>query len=94
MSENALGYLLNRAGYHHTHCPHGFRASFSSIMSERHPADHDAIEAALAHRVDGVRGRYMRAPFLQRRRELACEWADLILAGGKDAKSLLLGPRR
>src|SRR3546814_6244496 len=35
MSENAIGYLLNRAGYHGHHVPHGFRASFSTIMNER-----------------------------------------------------------
>jgi hypothetical protein len=61
---------------------------------QRQEAHHDAIEAALAHTVPGVRGRYLRAPFLKRRRELAVEWADLILEGGKDAKDLLLGPRR
>jgi integrase len=33
-SENALGYLLNRAGYHGHHVPHGFRAAFSTIMNE------------------------------------------------------------
>src|SRR3546814_3410677 len=30
MSENAIGYLLNRAGYHGHHVPHGFRADFST----------------------------------------------------------------
>ncbi|MBV8398922.1 MAG: hypothetical protein JOZ17_09295, partial [Acetobacteraceae bacterium] len=35
VSENAFGYLLN----HNRHVPHGWRAAFSSIMSERHPAD-------------------------------------------------------
>src|SRR3546814_18985599 len=34
MSENAIGYLLNRAGYHGHHVPHGFRAAFSSLMNE------------------------------------------------------------
>lgn len=38
MSENAMGYLLNRAGYHSKHAPHGFRSSFSTIMNERFPA--------------------------------------------------------
>jgi len=94
LGENAVGYLLNGAGYHGRHCPHGFRTAFSSIMNERCPGDHDAIEAALAHTVPGVRGRYLRAPFLKRRHELAGEWADLILEGGKDAAALLLGPRR
>lgn len=35
MSENALGYLLNRAGYHQRHVPHGWRATFSTVMNER-----------------------------------------------------------
>jgi integrase len=34
MSANAIGYLLNRAGYHGCHVPHGFRAAFSTIMNE------------------------------------------------------------
>src|SRR3546814_16271120 len=34
MSENAIGYLLNRAGYHGRHVPHGFRAAFSTLMNE------------------------------------------------------------
>jgi integrase len=33
-SENAIGYLLNRAGYHHRHVPHGWRATFSTVMNE------------------------------------------------------------
>ena len=94
MSENALGYLLNRAGYHQRHVPHGWRAAFSSIMNERHPGDHDAIEATLAHTVPGARGAYMRASFLARRRELLTEWADLLLAGMPPAENLILGPRR
>src|SRR3546814_6518936 len=32
MSENALGYLLNRAGYHGRNVPHGFRLAFSTIL--------------------------------------------------------------
>ena len=95
MSENAIGYLLNRAGYHNLHVPHGFRASFSSIMNERYPSDYDAIEAVLAHTVGGVRGRYMRAPFLARRRELLAEWAALLLPDdAPTAAALLDGPRR
>jgi hypothetical protein len=35
MSASALGYVLNRAGYHGHHVPHGFRATFSRIMNER-----------------------------------------------------------
>lgn len=54
MSENAIGYLLHRAGYHGHHVPHGFRAAFSTIMNEwveRHGKEHDrkVIDLMLAH---------------------------------------------
>jgi integrase len=49
MSENAIGYLLNRAGYYQKHVPHGWRSAFSSIMNERHPVDRHIIDLALAH---------------------------------------------
>lgn len=84
MSENAIGYLLNRAGYHGRHVPHGFRAAFSTIMNEwaeRNGKEHDRkiIDLMLAHvpkeKVEGV---YNRAAFMPRRRELAQAWADLL----------------
>jgi len=95
MSENAIGYLLNRAGYHHRHVPHGWRATFSTIMNERHKADRDVIELMLAHVPENkVAGAYNRAEHLQRRKELAQIWADLILRDAKPAASLLDGPCR
>ena len=94
MTENAIGYLLNRAGYHGHHVPHGWRAAFSSVLSELFPADIDAIEACLAHQVGGVRGRYLRADFNGRRRELLAEWARLLVDGLAPAAKLLEGPRR
>jgi integrase len=94
MTENAIGYLLNRAGYHGHHTPHGWRSSFSSIMNERHPEEGDAIEACLAHDVPGVRGRYLRSSFNGRRRELLAEWAGLLVGGLPPAAKLLEGPRR
>ena len=95
MSENAMGYLLNRAGYHGHHVPHGFRASFSSIMNERHPSDRAIIDLMLAHvSKDKVEGAYNRALHLARRKELAQEWADTIMEGAPPAASLLDGPRR
>ncbi|MFC0205772.1 tyrosine-type recombinase/integrase [Novosphingobium soli] len=87
MSENAIGYLLNRAGYHGRHVPHGFRAAFSTIMNEwaeRHGKKHDrkVIDLMLAHVPTGkVEGAYNRAAYLERRRELAVTWADLLTKG-------------
>jgi len=87
MSENAIGYLLNRAGYHGHHVPHGFRAAFSTIMNEwaeRHGKDHDraVIDLMLAHvPKEKVEGAYNRAAFMPRRREIASTWAGLLSEG-------------
>ncbi|EHH68262.1 tyrosine-type recombinase/integrase [Gluconobacter morbifer] len=90
MSENAIGYLLNRAGYHQRHVPHGFRATFSSSMNERFPEDRQPIDLMLAHTMKNkVEGAYNRAQFLVRRRELAQIWADLILERQASLKDLV-----
>lgn len=95
MSENALGYLLNRAGYHHRHVPHGWRAGFSSVMNERFREDRAVIDLMLAHAPkDRVESAYNRAVHMARRRELAQAWADLLLEGAAPAASLLTGARR
>ncbi|WP_454882583.1 tyrosine-type recombinase/integrase [Sphingomonas oryzagri] len=87
MSENALGYLLNRAGYHGRHVPHGFRAAFSTIMNEwaqreGRPVDRAVIDLMLAHVPHNkIEGAYNRAAYMERRRELAEIWADMISLG-------------
>jgi len=84
MSENAIGYLLNRAGYHGHHVAHGFRAAFSTIMNEwaeRVGKEHDrqVIDLMLAHVPKGkVEGAYNRAAYMPRRRELAKVWAEML----------------
>jgi len=84
MSENAIGYLLNRAGYHGHHVPHGFRAAFSTIMNEWANAkgkkdDRAIIDLMLAHVPKGkVEGAYNRAAYMPRRRQLAQIWADML----------------
>jgi integrase len=100
MSENAIGYLLNRAGYHGHHVPHGFRAAFSTIMnewSERHGKDHDrkVIDLMLAHMPkEKVEGVYNRAAYMPRRRELACLWANMLSEGLPDPTILVDRPVR
>lgn len=95
ISNNAIGYLLNRAGYHGLHVPHGWRAAFSTIMNERHRADRAVIDLMLAHTPkDKVEAAYNRARHLERRRELAEEWANLLLDGLPSASELTEGPRR
>jgi integrase len=100
MSENAIGYLYNRAGYHGRHVPHGWRAAFSTIMNERaerlgRAGDRAIIDLMLAHiPTNKVEGAYNRAAYMERRRELAQEWADLLTKDLVSASDLLRGPRR
>jgi len=94
MSENALGYLLQRAGYAGRQVPHGFRASFSSIMNERYPSDRAIIDLMLAHvNKDRVEGAYNRALHHERRAALAQLWADLLM-NGRPPPATLLGQRK
>lgn len=90
MSENAIGYLINRAGYHSRHVPHGWRAAFSSIMNDRRPADRHVIDRMLAHiGKDKVEGAYNRAQHLVLREKIAQEWADILLEGFPAPRELL-----
>jgi len=95
MSENAIGYLLNRAGYQSRQVPHGWRATFSTIMNETYPADRAIIDLMLAHvPTNEVEGAYNRARHIERRTELAQLWADMLLEGFPPADDLVNGPRR
>ena len=100
MSENAIGYLLNRAGYHGRHVPHGFRSAFSTIMNEwanRHgnESDRAIIDLMLAHvPKDQVEGAYNRAAYMPRRREIVIIWADKLCANLPSAETLVTKPRR
>lgn len=100
MSENAIGYLLNRAGYHGHHVPHGFRAAFSTIMNEwaeRSGKEHDrkVIDLMLAHVPrEKVEGAYNRAAYMPRRRELAVIWADMLSAGLPEPRVLVERPAK
>jgi len=100
ISENAVGYLYNRVGFQGRHVPHGWRATFSTVMNEQaereeRASDRAVIDLMLAHvpknKVEGV---YNRAAFMARRRELATMWAKQLLTGNNPAGKLLEGPRR
>jgi integrase len=100
MSENAIGYLYNRAGFQGRHVPHGWRATFSTIMNEQaeregRASDRAIIDLMLAHvPANKIEGAYNRASFTARRREIANEWASQLLQGLPAAAQLLEGPRR
>ncbi len=94
MSEYAIGYLLNRAGYHHRHVPHGWRATFSTVMNEAYPAERNVIDLMLAHAPrDKTEAAYNRALHLPRRRELGQAWANMLLDGAVDLEMIVAGRR-
>ncbi|MEG3169243.1 integrase arm-type DNA-binding domain-containing protein [Sphingomonas sp. LB3N6] len=79
IGEKSIGALYDRAGFAGRHVPHGWRASFSTVMNER-GADGADIERALAHSPkDKVKAAYDRSERLQRQRDLFQEWADLLV---------------
>ena len=95
ISENAIGYLLHRAGYHQRHVPHGWRATFSTIMNERYRVDRHVIDLMLAHAPkDEVEAAYNRALHMDRRRELAQIWADLLMVDQQTPDEILGGAFR
>lgn len=78
----AIGALYKRAGYDGRHVPHGWRASFSTIMNERFPEYRAAIDMALAHTPKGEsesEGAYNRAQLLDRRRVIFQRWGSLLI---------------
>ena len=61
------------------HVPHGWRASFSTILNERLPGERDTIDRALAHvPKDKVEAAYNRAEQLDRRRAIYDAWGKLL----------------
>jgi integrase len=80
IGEAAIGALIARAGFGGRHVPHGWRATFSTLMNERFPEDRIAIDQALAHAAMGtVEAAYNRAVRMERRRWLFERWAEMLL---------------
>jgi integrase len=107
MSSNAIGYLYNRIGYKGRHVPHGWRSAFSTIMNgraeraqpgaDRLIIDRLIIDLMLAHVPSGMSEtefRYNRSRYMERRREIAQDWAGLLLEGLPPAVQILSGRRR
>lgn len=79
ISETSARKLLHNTGYKNRHTLHGFRALASTVLHEQSHFRTDAIEAQLAHKVQGVRGVYLRADFKQERRELMNWYSSWLL---------------
>lgn len=94
ISDSTLSKLYRESGFTGIHVPHGWRSSFSTIMNERaalsnREADRAIIDLMLAHEQSGVEPIYNRAAYMPRRREIAQEWADLLMKGLPSPASLL-----
>lgn len=82
INEAAIGCLYKRAGFKGRHVPHGWRASFSTIMNERFPHERAAIDMALAHTPKGAsesEAAYNRAQLLDQRRTLFARWGEMLI---------------
>ncbi len=107
LSSNAIGYLYNRIGYKGRHVPHGWRSAFSTVMNARSERaqpgadrlviDRLIIDLMLAHVPTGMSEtefRYNRNRYTERRREIAEDWARLLVDGLIEPSTLLSGRRR
>lgn len=92
MSEAAINAALARIGYKDRMVGHGFRHMASTRLEEMCWPD-AAIEAQLAHKVAGVRGKYKRDQhlrFLDQRRMMLQAWGDYLdsLKRGSEVRPL------
>lgn len=81
IAAGAIRELYERAGFAGRHVPHGWRASFSTILNEElGPSWRFDIDAALGHAGKGkVEAAYNRSAQLARRRELFDHWGALLV---------------
>lgn len=98
ISDSTLSKLYREAGYAGVHLPHGWRATFSTVMNrlaaeEDRKGDREVIDLMLAHVAGSVEAIYNRYAYMPRRREIAQEWADLLTKGLMPPEQLVEGPR-
>jgi len=99
ISDSTVSKAYREAGFSGLHVPHGWRSTYSTIMNElaaveNRVGDRPIIDLMLAHVPEGVEAAYNRAAYMPRRRELAQEWADMLVQGLVPAEALLTGLRQ
>jgi len=78
LSDGSVAGMLKRMGYRHKQTAHGFRHLVSTALNDR-GYDADWIERQLAHGdPDKIRGTYNKAQYLEPRRKMMQQWADLL----------------
>lgn len=98
ISDSTISKLYREAGYAGIHLPHGWRATFSTVMNQlaaeqKRKDDREVIDLMLAHIDGSVEAIYNRYAYMPRRREIAQEWADMLTVGLMEPHQLLDGPR-
>lgn len=85
MSENTINVAIKRMGYEGKLTGHGLRGTVSTALNEL-GYNPDWIEAQLSHTdPNKVRGSYNHAEYVEQRRGMMQEWADLL--DGLEAKA-------
>lgn len=78
LSDGAVAGMFKRIGYHRKQTAHGFRHLVSTALNDK-GYEEDWIERQLAHGdPDKIRGTYNKAQYLEQRRKMMQEWADLL----------------
>lgn len=78
LSDGAIAGMIKRIGYQNKQTMHGFRHLISTALNDKGYAE-DWIERQLAHGdPDKIRGTYNKAQYLELRRKMMQEWADLL----------------
>jgi len=89
IGETAVGRLYAQTRFEGRHVPHGWRATFSTVLNERFPAQRALIDQALGHVAkDKVEAAYNRAAQLARRRTLFQAWGTMLMAGAVSPSAL------
>ena len=106
LSDSTISKVYREAGFTGVHVPHGWRSTFSTIMNEVLEREYHSrggtgvspdraiVELMLAHVLGGVEAHYNRAAYMPRRRELAQQWADLLVQDLAPLRSLMEGLRQ
>jgi integrase len=91
MSASTLNAALDRMGFKGEFSVHGFRATASTLLNEMGYRP-DVIERQLAHKPrDSVRSAYNQAEYLDDRRQMMQQWADVIDQLARGDKKVLTG---
>ncbi len=90
MSNNTILFAIGRLGYKGRMTGHGFRALAMTTIKEKLGYRHEVVDRQLAHaHRSSVDAAYDRAQFLDERRKMMQEWANLVDALASEGKVIV-----